>query len=228
MKIGIQVYVDALITHFQRVLTTQEFIEFQIKGEQFELAKENRKHGTDMYTWFELFNASILLRDTHRQQQLIDLNAIEWNKAGDPFWIKMGLYMISLLGDDRAVQLERVQHLRAASGSDMGLFYGIEGNKIIHIEGRSKNLQRLRMPVVELYELAIKGDAILFNQQLETYLLDKKAYIIGNEKEDDPRFWIDFPLLACCAYAYDLGIAITVESEYIPAWVYRGEFEEMR
>jgi len=32
-------------------------------------------------------------------------------------------------------------------------------------------------------------------------------------------------LLACCAYAYDLGVNITVKSDYIPDWVYKGEFE---
>ncbi len=222
---GINCYLQVGIAHFQRVLTTENAISINIGKEKFTINKENRKHGTDMYTWFELFNAALLLRDSTRQQQLIDLKVLEWNKDGDPFWIKMGRYMISLIGKDEKAKLTCLQNLREESKSDMGLYYGLDGNKVINIEGRSKKLQRLWMPVAELYELALRKEITLFNQQLEIYLQDKKAYIIENEKEDDPRFWINFPLLACCAYAHDLGIKITVKSEYIPDWVYRGEFE---
>ena len=66
-----------------------------------------------------------------------------------------------------------------------------------------------------------------FNQLLEEYLLSKKNWIIESKKEDDSRYWIDFLCLGVCAYVFDIGLKIGVESEYIPSWVYQGEFTQV-
>ena len=38
---------------------------------------------------------------------------------------------------------------------------------------------------------------------------------------------MNFELLACCAFAYDRGMQITVESEYIPRKIYQGDFPKV-
>ena len=55
---------------------------------------------------------------------------------------------------------------------------------------------------------------------LEAFLLSKKAWIEEEKKQDNSQYWIDFPLVSCCKYAFKNGVEITVESDYIPKWLY--------
>lgn len=75
---------------------------------------------------------------------------------------------------------------------------------------------------MKLFYLAYQKDEKQFNEELEDYLIKKRQWIIDNNEQDNSSYWIDFPLLACCSYAYDKHLAITVESEYIPSAFFRG------
>jgi len=46
---------------------------------------------------------------------------------------------------------------------------------------------------------------------------------LSQELEDDPRYWIDFPALGCCAFTLDKGIETEIQSEHLPACVYSRE-----
>lgn len=47
----------------------------------------------------------------------------------------------------------------------------------------------------------------------------------GNSTNSQKEYgWLSFPLLAACAYAYDHGMDINVESDYIPRWLVTGDF----
>lgn len=60
-------------------------------------------------------------------------------------------------------------------------------------------------------------DQANFTEQLTDALTDHRAYWSANEaRSDTPRGFVSLPLLGPCAMAFDEGITIDVESDYLP------------
>ena len=104
------------------------------------------------------------------------------------------------------------------------MFIGINGSRMVESRNNSviEGFNILFLPLFELYYQAYYREEEAFNKILEQYLINKKSYIISDEDEDHADYWVDFDALGVCAYAYDKGLNIRVESEYIPRWVYDG------
>jgi len=86
---------------------------------------------------------------------------------------------------------------------------------------------------IEIYELkekefskVLQKDAFGFNDLLEKALNKHKEYFSKKDRAADFWGWVSFPLLMICSYAYDNGISITVESDYIPRWLFEGDFKD--
>ncbi|MCU0439112.1 MAG: immunity 49 family protein [Raineya sp.] len=45
------------------------------------------------------------------------------------------------------------------------------------------------------------------------------------EIRSDPKGWLSMALIGACAIAYDKGMKREVESDYIPNWIVKGDFE---
>jgi hypothetical protein len=54
----------------------------------------------------------------------------------------------------------------------------------------------------------------------------KKHFFENEESSNDTRYFLAIGLLAMCAMAHMRGIPIEVESDYIPRYIYAGEFQE--
>ena len=108
--------------------------------------------------------------------------------------------------------------------SDESIMNTIDGPVKTKSPLRSAFFSNFLLPIIRLNEYALEEKEEEFNQELEKSLLARKTRIKSRNDEDDSRDWINFQLLACCAYAYDKGIKITVESEYIPRYVYEGNY----
>jgi hypothetical protein len=95
-------------------------------------------------------------------------------------------------------------------------------------EGRFNVIQLLFKPILYIYQKIFENDNIGLNKLIEDYLINYKKSIIKRERESDSYYWLAYPLLPALAFAHDQGMRIDVESDYIPAWLYKGEFEGLK
>ncbi len=82
------------------------------------------------------------------------------------------------------------------------------------------------------YEAVLNKDKERFNELLLISLQMHKAVwdtvelgYTNLDYRNNALGWVSLPLLALCSFAFDNGIEIEVGSDYIPEWLYKGEFE---
>ncbi|WP_158974850.1 immunity 49 family protein [Cellulophaga sp. L1A9] len=82
-------------------------------------------------------------------------------------------------------------------------------------------------PLLFVYEALLRNNEEDFNAQLIEALTRHKTYYDTkkNNRCNDSDGWISWRLLGAVALAYDNGIKINVKSDYIPEWLYKGEFD---
>ena len=77
-----------------------------------------------------------------------------------------------------------------------------------------------------VYNALLNKDEKDFNEQLEIALdrykefYDRKLY---NRYEEG---WVNWLLLAPMSIAYDMGMSIDIQSDYVPEWLYKAEFDK--
>jgi hypothetical protein len=98
----------------------------------------------------------------------------------------------------------------------------------------AEQIEYLKIPFLKVLKSVFEGDNASFNDYL-LYVLEKhKEYfstysiIQGEPLADDPTGWISLPLIAACAIAHDKGMKREIESDYIPEWLVKGEFEGLK
>jgi hypothetical protein len=90
---------------------------------------------------------------------------------------------------------------------------------------RADYILHLTSPIITLIYHMLKNDPEAFNQELESALEAHKNFWSQNGNQDDSYGWISLPLTAICSLAVDnKEFNITVESEYLPSWLYKKEF----
>jgi|GEM_PF-6671091 len=82
-------------------------------------------------------------------------------------------------------------------------------------------------PLLFVYEALLRNNEEDFNAQLIEALTRHKTYYDTkkNNRCNDYKGWISWRLLGAVALAYDNGIKINVKSDYIPEWMYKGDFD---
>lgn len=82
-------------------------------------------------------------------------------------------------------------------------------------------------PLLFVYEALLRNNEEDFNAQLIEALTRHKTYYDTQKDKrcNDSDGWISWRLLGAVALAYDNGIKINVKSDYIPEWLYKGEFD---
>ncbi len=86
-------------------------------------------------------------------------------------------------------------------------------------------------PTLLVYQALFSGNSEAFNEQLfealelhkEFYDTEREGAFFDYPEEDGAVSW---PLLAVCSIAYDSGLKVNVESDYIPKWLYEGEVRD--
>lgn len=225
---GLKYYLDIGIAHFRKVLSVTENLDISFGRKTFKVSKELDRYGTDLSHWYDLLNVAIILRDTMAQQVLLAMPVWKHNQDDDKYSIAAAKHLSAVLTQDTDKRVENMLMVEKEAKSTTGLFIGLAGNSSTIVPERPEILSRLSLPIQRLFELTVNKDSITFNKVLQDYLFDVRAYIVENEIEDDFAFWINFKALGCCAYAYDQGMDIRVESDYIPTWLYRGEFDDKK
>ena len=93
---------------------------------------------------------------------------------------------------------------------------------------RKEIIQYIQKPVFEAYKLIFENDQKGLNTFIFDYLNSYRDFIEKKGYTTDGSFWLAYGLLAALAFAHDQGMRIDVESDYIPAWLYKGEFEGLK
>ncbi len=208
------------IYHLQREYTVNPSLKIKLDNEVFEIKKATTKSGTSIFDWWNLLNIAIVLRNDEHKNELYKLVDNCREESIDPFWNR-AIDLILMCFDKKPFATTILSDLKSIVSSGVVQFHGLEENKLIK-SNDSKNIrEKMWLPIMELYYLAYLRDDNGFNRLLEEFLLHKKDWILKNKEEDNSNYWVDFPLLACCSYAYDRNITIKVESDYIPSFVYQ-------
>ena len=215
-------YVKLGILHFQRGVCEDAVFKFELDGVTFELNSEKDTSDRLVAQWDDLFSMTVILRNKKLTQELVNLVPyLKSVHAYDNYGIKEMELKNMCLGYT-SYNTETINELRTIAGAGVVPFFTLKGVKTT--KSKSNDLETIYLPVPELYNLAYNKDEVGFNSLLEQYLLHKKKWLTKKGFNDGYDFWFDFRLLGACSFAYDQGINITVESEYIPANAYRGKF----
>ncbi len=99
-----------------------------------------------------------------------------------------------------------------------------EGSKPQSNPTRTKFVDLVRIPELQVMEDFVLGDSAAFNNDLYNALVSHKKYYGTSENGFATPGWIALPLLSACTLASDgKKFPIEVESEYLPKWLILGE-----
>ncbi len=167
-----------------------------------------------IYKWTNAFYISQIIRDHRASSYLISLTlksfGIESQPLGvDPYSTSEFAFLKELIDDTD--EEHRLNLLKI-------LYHEAENATI-----DSAYVAALVLPFYDVIKAFILKDTVLFNKNLEKALIAHNEYYDRDRKDDiGRRFrdikngYISLPLSAICSLAYDKGISITVESDYIP------------
>lgn len=127
----------------------------------------------------------------------------------------------------RAMQQVGVDDARASE-----LFMLAESSllELISQKPESSELEPLFAPLFRAWA-ALLGprDPETFNAEIRSHLVNWKAdYSSTKDGSSVVNGFVSFHALAACAYAHDLGMEITVSSDYIPEFLIRGGFPRVK
>ncbi len=220
--------IDIGIAHFNRVYSKEDNLTIRILNKFYSISRIDSTFGADSFEWSNLVNAAIICRDKDRIASLLSIPIWKILEYDEPFHRLFSEYQANIILGNTQEWQKLYYFLKEDAESNTGLFIGREESKYIFVDGRSERIKALYLPLVNLYKYAIEGNSNSFNEILEQYLIEKRNYIIKEKMEADFRYWIDYPTLGVCSFAFDRGISIHVESEYIPSRVYKGEFDRSK
>lgn len=221
---GLKYSLDIGLSHYERVMSKEEETTIEIGNAQYTITPEKKIIDKDYHNLGDLASLAILLRDDKAQQRYLNLGIWQPDEPVEQFHFAFAQYLRAIIKNNSAARNAAFTKLQSEVTSDIGLFHTLEGPVASKVRGRGKRMERLFLPVAQLYQYIFEQKEEAFNQLLESYLLDKKEFIIERELENSADYWVDWRLLGCCAYAYDQGINISVQSNYIPQFVYEGDF----
>ncbi len=165
--------------------------------------------------WIKTFYACLITRTQNGIQQLLKtpnevfLNA---NIKANSFDIAF-VNLLKGLFDSSANMGDLFQKILATSDPE-----------VLEIE-RQNYIYDISIPITKLIHDLLRNDEEGFNQELQAALEAHKKFWSKGREVDNYRGWVSLPLLAICALAVDhKNFTITVESEYIPKWLYEKDF----
>ncbi|MEY3444729.1 MAG: hypothetical protein RLZZ519_3010 [Bacteroidota bacterium] len=200
------------MAHWAICLDASQRIELKIEGHNYTVGGKAISAYKTMTDWEMAVYIEIILRD---QQHFPMLTAagkacltedISSNDASRALEYR---YMDALIRNDPESALEITQQLFAQSGQS----------------GTNQAANEfLIMPSTRLWNAILSKDQAAVDKALESALEHHKLFWGNTENSQKIFGWISLPLLAACAYAYDHGMDINVESDYIPRWLVTGDF----
>jgi Immunity protein 49 len=193
-------------------------------------------HPPDIYFpwyWEECVEFALILRN----QKTIDLLKFDcsWHEYRDrtigsfnPDMIDMALYDFynSLLFKNYAKSLE------LANTIITNLEENLDGwiNNINHFKTVKDEALLLTIPSMYCFKSVFEGDEAAFNTYLYDALIKHKQYCTTKYKtpltptSNQDQLFVAMSLLTACSLAFDKGMKVEIESDYIPKWLIEKEY----
>ena len=194
-------------------------------------------HPPDIYYpwyWEECVEFALVLRS----QKTIDVLKFDctWHEYIDrtigsfnPDMIDMALYDFynSLLLENYNKSLELANTIIANLESNLEFWV----NNINHFKTVKDEALLLTIPSMYCFKSVFEGNEEVFNTHLHDALLKHKQYcttkyktpLTPTSKQD--QLFVAMSLLTACCLAYDRGMKIEVESDYIPKWLIEQDYQ---
>jgi hypothetical protein len=184
-----------------------------IDGREFNLKGEKSSAYMHTSIWLKAFYTSIILRTNNAIQSLSDTPEqvfLDANIKPSEFDLVFVKVLKGLFDVDAPISQNIIDALNASDPEKLN-------------DDRQDYILKICVPALELLTKMLTNDEAGFNEALESALNDHKKY--WSRYKDDSDGWISFPILAICSLVFDnKDLTISVESDYIPKWLYKKEF----
>ena len=185
-------------------------ISFTVGGKEFHTTGVRETAYMHVVFWNKIFFTTLISRDTEGMKMLQQLSD--------------DIFATSNSGtDDFELAFVRVQRHIPHFNSELETLVDSALDNCVPEKMNSlqfKYRSVILVPFLKLYKAIIHKDSASFNQLLSEAIEAHRQFWSPAEKELKAEGWISLPLLAVCALACDQNIEITVESDYIPKFVY--------
>jgi Immunity protein 49 len=171
---------------------------------------------TDPIYWSKLFYLSVILRNHTTTKALMAIPELlmqQSNVQADGVDFAMMRFLKGIY-DSNANIAELI--LNAMRLTDPNL----------NDEARVDYLLELKVPELALYRCIFSSKAEEFNEELYSALVNHQHYWVNGELDYASEGWLAYPLIAASVIAYGAKkFSIEVDSDYVPLWLVKAEFE---
>ncbi|BDC98786.1 immunity 49 family protein [Persicobacter psychrovividus] len=224
------------VFHFKKASNPDQEVK-QLIGDR-EVSATGRIMRDDVGTeyWEKIWCLCMIFRDKKGQMALLEVPKIVHENAYPEPYVE-DLAMNSAIRHMQHPDLND-GHAMEALGRAFEVIKNLDKNVNMYYIRREMCLW-LYVPLLRVFGAILSKDEAQYNKELEDAInLHKEFYSIFYYYEKEPweeepqewdrpidrNGWIAWRLLAAASIAYDRGLNTTVESEYIPSWLYKGEF----
>ena len=194
-----------------------------INGEYCVKSRGKNRSELNFEHWNYVFDFAVLLGDKEMLNKLLQLDI--WYSDIQDKYDRVRAYYYKYLHEENAQgRQEILREAEEITYSTQGIMNTASGPVEIESTSRSDYFREYLLPVLHLYEFILMKEYGKFNRLLERCIIKRKERAKERKEEQSSTLWADYELLACCAYANERGIEITVQSEYIPEWIYRRDY----
>ncbi|MEY3444022.1 MAG: hypothetical protein RLZZ519_2303 [Bacteroidota bacterium] len=183
-----------------------------IEGNEHVIAQKRIAEYTALTDWLGSLRISMLLRRNEDITALQIAAEVVFGKdflSETPYNQALGQFHFAISSNDTVAARAALGRWESAGSEN--------GNIGEH------NRKLLNVPQINLWQAILDKDKARAETMLTKALESHKVFWGSKEEKQNEYGWISLPLLAACAYAYDHGMDLNVESDYIPRWLYMGE-----
>lgn len=188
--------------------------EWTIGGETVTIHSVETKSYMDHSVWLNSFYVALIMRNRNLIDLLLtvpDALLEQANAKGSPFHIAMVSFCKGLYDDDTNIAQLLTDVMDAASH---------QGNNAV----QKAYASRIAAPSAGVFRYILSGNSEKFNAELEVAILEHQSYYTSGDRFAEYRGWVSIPLIASASLAFESDIEVTVESDYVPLWLVKGQF----
>ncbi|BDC98787.1 immunity 49 family protein [Persicobacter psychrovividus] len=225
------------ILHFKKASNPDQEIKQAIGDREGSVKGRLTRHNVGTDYWEKIWCLCMIFRDKKGQMALLEVPKIVHENAYPEPYVE-DLAMNSAIRHMQHPDLND-GHAMEALGRAFEVIKNLDKDEDMYYIRREMCLW-LDVPLLRVFGAILSKDEAQYNKELEEAInLHKEFYSIFYYYEKEPweeepqewdrpmdeNGWIAWRLLAAASIAYDRGLNTTVESEYIPSWLYKAEFD---
>jgi len=203
-------------------------VKIQIGETEIEQEGEYKHTNCELSSWTGKFPLAIILRNQEAIDYFLDIDMDFFKKSASSNnnWMhaQYNYYQALFRGGDAESAYEEILKAKDDPHYEFVTHDNKSTGKVMRNEGFVNVVQKKYFPVVELFEHARKKEEKLFNDKLAEYLLWWRDSLVKGDSGSLPHDYFHCDATAACVYAKDQGLAVAVESDYIPKWLIEGDY----